>query len=121
MIDHSTPGLSQPTLDFLAEYKRIARRSQPVLVSPPPPLMGHIQVTYEDGSTARFPVRTEKKIAGMDFICQYHSAPWDYDDPDGDGVFNKHVGDVQAHLPRLRAGGTVSFSARTPITNLGEA
>jgi len=77
-----------------------SNRPRIVQVIPPQPLMGYIRLTLEDGTVIRKAVRTDAKIMSADFESAYHSAPWDYDDPDCDGSFKPITPDLDADEKR---------------------
>lgn len=62
-------------------------RPRIVQIMPLEPPIGYLKVILEDGTVQRRPVHTKARIMYIEFESIYHSAPWDYDDPDGDGVF----------------------------------
>ncbi len=63
-------------------------RGEIVQISPPLPIQGYVFITVEDGTERAFPVRTDKKVVDVKFKPTGDSPPWDYEDPDADGVFN---------------------------------
>jgi hypothetical protein len=77
----------------IPEEKKISSSSKVpvgklIRTSPAMPIAGYIKVVFEDGSIKRSPVRTDKQILSMEFEPARDSCPWDYDNPDGDAVFN---------------------------------
>ncbi len=53
-----------------------------------PPIRGFIKVQFEDGTIHRIPLRANHAILSVEFDSQGpNEAPWDYEDPDEDGVF----------------------------------
>lgn len=52
------------------------------------PIRGTILVRFENGKIRELNIRSVSPILGIDFNVVNDNDPWDYDDPDGDGVFN---------------------------------
>lgn len=82
--------------------------SRPVKICPPDPIAGYMLVTLEDGTIQKRPIRTSARIISIEFVSEFHSCPWDYENPDDDGVFATRarlsdIEAVQSNLGRLDA------------------
>ena len=55
-----------------------------------PPLRGHILVKFENGHQQLVPIRASSPVMATEFqAIPPDNEPWDYEDPDGDGVFRR--------------------------------
>lgn len=48
---------------------------------------GIIVIQFADGTCRELKIRTNKAIESVSLTQRKDTSPWDYDDPDGDGVF----------------------------------